>query len=106
LFVLLLRRLTSTLFPYTTLFRSFVLSLAASDPSLGLVMMISYILGFSIPFLILAFFIGHIKWVKKHSAKITKIGGYLMIIVGIALFFDWMTAFTAFLAKWTGFSGF
>lgn len=92
--------------PCTGPILGFVLSLAASDPSLGLVMMISYILGFSIPFLILAFFIGHIKWVKKHSGKITKIGGYLMIIVGIALFFDWMTAFTAFLAKWTGFSGF
>ena len=69
-------------------------------------MMISYVLGFSIPFLILSFFIGRVKWIRKHSALLVKIGGYIMILVGIALFFDWMTKLTSFLANWFGFSGF
>ena len=83
-----------------------VFSLAATNPDIGMVMMIAYILGFSIPFLLMAFFIGKMTWIKKHSNKIVKIGGYIMIFMGIALFFDWMTDLTSFLAGWFGFSGF
>ncbi|HLR63061.1 MAG TPA: cytochrome c biogenesis protein CcdA [Lentibacillus sp.] len=83
-----------------------VISLAATNPELGMVMMISYILGFSIPFLILSFFIGKLTWIKRNSSLIVKIGGYIMIFMGIALYFDWMTDLTAFLAGLFGFSGF
>lgn len=82
-----------------------VISLAASNPDLGMVMMISYILGFSIPFLVLSFFIGKLSWIKRHSIKFMKIGGYMMIFMGIALFFDWMTKFTSFLNEIVGFTG-
>lgn len=85
---------------------SFVLSLAATNPDVGMIMMISYVLGFSIPFLLLAFFIGKLKWIRKHSLKLVKIGGYVMIFMGVALFFDWMTKLTSFLAGWFGFYGF
>ncbi|MFD2749197.1 cytochrome c biogenesis CcdA family protein [Virgibacillus siamensis] len=83
-----------------------VMSLAATNPDLGMVMMISYILGFSIPFFILSFFLGKLGWIKRNSAKIVKVGGYLMIFMGIALFFNWMSKLTAFLAGWFGFQGF
>lgn len=83
-----------------------VLSLAATNPDIGMIMMISYVLGFSIPFLVLSFFVGKLKWIRKHNALIVKIGGYIMIFIGIALFFDWMTRLTAFLAGWFGFYGF
>jgi cytochrome c-type biogenesis protein len=83
-----------------------VLSLTATQPDLGLVMMLSYVLGFSIPFFILSFFIGKMTWIKRHSQKITKVGGYVMIFVGIALFFDWVTKLTSLLAEWVGFQGF
>lgn len=83
-----------------------VLGLAASQPSAYLVMMISYVLGFAIPFLILSFFIGKMQWIRKHSVKMVQIGGYLMIIVGITLFFDWITDLTSFLSNWLNFSGF
>lgn len=83
-----------------------VLSLAATNPDIGMVMMISYILGFSIPFLVLSFFVGKLRWIRKHSARLVKIGGYIMIFMGVALFFDWMTKLTAFLAGWFGFFGF
>ncbi|QKY69113.1 cytochrome c biogenesis CcdA family protein [Lentibacillus sp. CBA3610] len=83
-----------------------VISLAATNPDLGMVMMISYILGFSIPFLVLSFFVGKLSWIRRHSAKIVKIGGYIMIFMGVALYFDWMTDLTAFLASLFGFSGF
>lgn len=83
-----------------------VFALAATNPEVGMVMMIAYILGFSIPFLIMAFFIGRMNWIRKHSAKLVKIGGYFMIFMGVALFFDWMTDLTAFLSGWFGFTGF
>lgn len=83
-----------------------VLSLAATNPDQGMILMISYILGFAIPFLVLSFFVGRMNWIKKHSMKLVKIGGYIMIFFGIALFFDWMTKLTSFLASWTGFKGF
>lgn len=83
-----------------------VFTLTANDPSKGMVMMIAYILGFSIPFLVLSFFIGKLGWIKRNSHKLVKVGGYIMIALGIALFFDWMTKLTAFLAGWIGFNGF
>lgn len=92
--------------PCTGPILAIVLSLAATNPDIGMVMMISYILGFSIPFLVLSFFISKLKWIKKHSVRIIKFGGYIMIFMGIALFFDWMTKLTAFLAGWFGFYGF
>lgn len=83
-----------------------VISLAATNPDQGMILMISYVLGFAIPFLILSFFVGKMNWIRKHSNKIVKIGGYIMIVFGIALFFDWMTQLTSLLAEWTGFYGF
>src|SRR5699024_2371998 len=54
-----------------------VLSLAAAQPDKGMILMISYILGFAIPFLTLSFFVGRLNWIKKHSAKLVKVGGYI-----------------------------
>ncbi|MFD1037890.1 cytochrome c biogenesis CcdA family protein [Virgibacillus byunsanensis] len=92
--------------PCTGPILAIVLSLAATNPDLGMVMMISYILGFSVPFLILSFFIGKMNWIKKNSARFVKIGGYIMIVMGVALFFDWMTKLTSYLAGIFGFTGF
>lgn len=83
-----------------------IISLAASHPDQGMLLMISYTLGFSIPFLTLSFFLGKLKWIRKNSIKFIKIGGFIMIFVGIALFFDWMTKLTSFLASFFGFYGF
>lgn len=83
-----------------------VITLAATNPDLSMVLMISYALGFSIPFLILSFFIGNLSWIKRNSLKLVKIGGYIMIFMGIALFFDWMTKLTSFLNGMFGFAGF
>lgn len=83
-----------------------VISLVGTSPETGVILMISYVLGFAIPFLVLSFFVGKLSIIKKHSAKIMKIGGYIMIFVGVALFFDWMAKLTSFLASWFGWLGF
>jgi len=47
------------------------------------------------------------QWIKRNSVKIIKIGGYVMIVMGIFLFFDWMTKITTYLIGiFGGFQGF
>ena len=68
-----------------------VIALGATNPSAAMNYMFAYILGFAIPFFVLSFFVGKLKWIKKYSRHFMKIGGYLMIVMGVVLFFDWMT---------------
>ena len=84
-----------------------VISLGATNPSAAMSYMTAYILGFAIPFFILSFFVGKLTWIKKYSQYIMKIGGYLMIVMGVILFFDWMTKIIAVLSRlFGGFTGF
>lgn len=84
-----------------------VISLGVSQPTSAMYYMIAYILGFAIPFLVLSFFIGKLSWIKKYSVIIMKIGGYLMIVMGVILFFDWMTKIIiVFSSLFGGFTGF
>ncbi|CAM3430693.1 cytochrome c-type biogenesis protein CcdA [Aeromicrobium ponti] len=84
-----------------------VISLAAANPGSAMVYMIAYILGFGIPFFVLSFFVGKLQWIKRNSVKIMKIGGVLMMIMGVVLFFDWMTKIIAILSPlFGGFTGF
>lgn len=92
--------------PCTGPILAIVFTLAANNPQSGMVMMVAYSLGFAVPFLILSFFIGKLNWIKKNSPKLVRFGGYVMVFMGVALFFDWMTQLTSFLAGWFGFYGF
>ncbi|HHW38974.1 MAG TPA: cytochrome c biogenesis protein CcdA [Bacillales bacterium] len=84
-----------------------VLALSVSNPGSGMMYMIAYTLGFAVPFFILSFFIGRMQWIKRNSVKIIQIGGYVMIVMGIFLFFDWMTKITTYLIGiFGGFTGF
>lgn len=83
-----------------------ILTLAASDPSKGTLLLTTYSIGFAIPFFIMAFFISSTKWIVRYSNLIMKIGGILLIIIGILLFTDQMSKITAYLTKWFGVSWF
>ncbi|MFC7060289.1 cytochrome c biogenesis CcdA family protein [Halobacillus seohaensis] len=85
-----------------------VIAMGVSSPDQAVIYMISYVLGFSIPFIIMALFIGRLKWIKRHNRKVVKFGGYAMIFMGVFLFFGWMTQLTSFITNqffggWTGF---
>ncbi|MDX8366973.1 cytochrome c biogenesis CcdA family protein [Cytobacillus sp. Hm23] len=93
--------------PCTGPILSSVLVLAAANPGSGVIYMTAYSLGFSIPFLILSLFIGKMHWIRKHNVTIMKIGGFIMIVFGIMLFFDLMTKITIYLTPlFGGFTGF
>ncbi|MCM3595664.1 cytochrome c biogenesis protein CcdA [Metabacillus idriensis] len=84
-----------------------VFALTLSNPGSAMLYMLAYVLGFAIPFLILAFFIGRLGWIRKHNLKIMKFGGLLMIVIGIMLFFNWMTQIIiVFSRMFGGFTGF
>jgi cytochrome c-type biogenesis protein len=84
-----------------------VLALSFSNPGSGMIYMIAYVLGFAVPFFIMSFFIGKMGWIKRYHKKIMVIGGYLMIAMGIFLFFDWMTKLTSIMTNlFGGFTGF
>ncbi|MEB6548304.1 cytochrome c biogenesis protein CcdA [Heyndrickxia sporothermodurans] len=84
-----------------------VINLGLNNPNSALPYMIAYIIGFAVPFFILSFFIGKLKWIRRNSNRIVKIGGYIMIVMGIFLFFDWMTMLTGYMsAFFGGFKGF
>lgn len=84
-----------------------IVALVGTNPGMGLPYMISYYLGFAIPFFILSFFISRLGWIRKHSQLIVKVGGYIMIVVGIILFFDGLTFIIRILNPiFRGFSGF
>ncbi|NMH74617.1 cytochrome c biogenesis protein CcdA [Bacillus sp. RO2] len=84
-----------------------VIAMSINNPSSGMYYMLAYVLGFAIPFFMLSFFIGKMGWIKRNHTLIMKIGGYAMIIMGVMLFFNWMTKIIVWLTAITGgFQGF
>lgn len=83
------------------------LTLVGNNPSQGLWYMAAYILGFSIPFLLMAFFITKFTWLRKYSDIVMKIGGGIMIVAGVILFFDKFSLLNSLLQPiFGGFQGF
>lgn len=84
-----------------------VIILAATSPGTGLLYMSAYVLGFALPFFLLSFFIGRLVWIRRRSQQFMRIGGGLMIFIGVMLFFDHMNYFIRWLLPiFGGFTGF
>lgn len=76
-----------------------ILSLIAINPSQGMTYMITYILGFSVPFLLLSFFISSTRWILRYSSMIMKIGGLVMVIMGVLLYTDQIDKIAIYLLR-------
>lgn len=50
----------------------------------------AYSLGFCLPFIIMAFFIGKTRGILKYSGLFMKVGGTIMVLIGILLYFNKM----------------
>lgn len=84
-----------------------IITLGGTNPDSAMWYMLAYYLGFAIPFFTLSFFISRMNWIRKHSQKIIVVGGYIMIAVGILLFFDGLTyIINLLLPIFHGFKGF
>ncbi|MFL0582653.1 cytochrome c biogenesis CcdA family protein [Solibacillus silvestris] len=84
-----------------------IITLGGTNPDSAMWYMLAYYLGFAIPFFTLSFFISRMNWIRTHSQKIIVVGGYIMIAVGILLFFDGLTyIINLLLPIFDGFKGF
>ena len=87
-----------------------VQSLAFSEGTAarGAVLSVAYSLGLGIPFILLGLAyrrtLGAVRWVRRHQVWITRVGGLMMVAVGVLLVTGWWEIWTAELRGWiTGF---
>lgn len=58
-----------------------------------------YILGFTLPFLLVSYFISRMDNLLKHTEKLMKIGGVLMILMGLLLLTGYLEYFSEWIAR-------
>lgn len=78
-----------------------IIALAATEPGTWIGLITGYTAGFAVPFFVLAFFVGTTRWITKYSGILMKVGGSIMILMGILLFTDRMTQITIWLQRIT-----
>ncbi|WP_080837508.1 cytochrome c biogenesis CcdA family protein [Cohnella massiliensis] len=84
-----------------------VLAMGVSEPAKAIGYTTIYSMGFAVPFLVMAFLVGRIKWLNRHASLFMKIGGVLMIITGVLLYTDQMSMITRrLIGIYGGFRGF
>jgi cytochrome c-type biogenesis protein len=84
---------------------SSIISLAATEPERGLLYMVVYILGFSIPFFLLGFFLTLFKHIQRYSTIIMKSGGSMLMVIGLLLLTDKLSTISAYLNNIFNFTG-
>lgn len=71
----------------------------------GVILIIGYCLGLGLPFILLAFgstkAMRGVAWLRKHSRTVQKIGGWLMIMVGLLLVSGAWAYFINWVRQWT-----
>lgn len=74
-----------------------IIAMSTSEPGLWLTLITAYTIGFAVPFFIMAFFLGSTRWLLRYSNLFMKIGGGMIIAIGILMWFGQMTKITAWL---------
>jgi len=80
---------------------SSILLLAATEPGAWFKLTTAYTVGFAVPFFVLAFFIGSTRWLVRYSGAMMKIGGVVMLVVAVLLYFNKMYWITVWLNERT-----
>jgi len=84
-----------------------VLVMSATKSTLGITLIFAYIVCFAIPLFIWGLTLGSVRKFAKYGAILSKIGGYIMIVLGVLLLTNSMTKITIWLIKlYGGFTGF
>lgn len=78
-----------------------IIALAVSEPGAWFGLITAYSVGFALPFFVLAFFIGSTRWILRYSSVLMKIGGALMLLMGVLLFTNRMAQITIWLQQIT-----
>lgn len=83
-----------------------VLALAAGSPGYGGLLLLVYSIGFAIPFIGLAYTLGSVRLLSRYSLALERVGGVIMVAMGVLLATGYMERMSAWLIAVTGFQGF
>jgi cytochrome c-type biogenesis protein len=82
-----------------------VLALAATSHGYGGLLLLAYSIGFAIPFMLLAYALGSVRWLTRYTLVIERVGGGLMVLMGILLATGYMERMSGWLIQISGFRG-
>jgi cytochrome c-type biogenesis protein len=86
---------------------SAVLALSTTEASAqrGALLTIVYCLGLGLPFVVAALayrrMLGAIAWVRRHQVAVSRIGGGMIVLVGVLLLTGWWDTIVVELRQWT-----
>lgn len=83
-----------------------VLFMASQQPALGVPLLLTYALGFSVPFLLGAFFLERVRALHRFTPVLERAGGTLMVIAGLLLITNGFSWISRSLVNRVGFQGF
>jgi cytochrome c-type biogenesis protein len=78
-----------------------IVALAATNPNEWAWLTTAYTIGFGLPFVTMAFFLGAGKRNMRHMARVQRFGGIVLIAFGVLLLTGQMTSLTAWLVRLT-----
>lgn len=83
-----------------------VLALAATSPGYGGLLLLAYSVGFALPFIGMAYALGSVRRLARYSLLIERVGGAVMVVMGLLLATGGLERMSAWLLEVTGFTGF
>ena len=70
----------------------------------GAVLSVAYSLGLGLPFILLGLayrrMLGALRWVRRHQVWVTRVGGLMLVVVGLLLVTGWWDLWVAQLRGW------
>ncbi|MFD2673272.1 cytochrome c biogenesis CcdA family protein [Marinicrinis sediminis] len=82
-----------------------IIGMAAVDPANGMIYMLVYVLGFSVPFFLFAYFFTSMKRLHRYTRIMMKAGGAILIVIGYLLITDQLAILSARLNEIMNFTG-
>jgi cytochrome c-type biogenesis protein len=82
------------------------LALTEGTAGRGAVLSVAYSLGLGLPFILLGVayrhMLGAVAWVRRHQVWVTRLGGLMLVVVGLLLITGWWDLWVAELRGWVG----
>jgi cytochrome c-type biogenesis protein len=84
-----------------------VQSMALSEGTVGrgVLLSVAYSLGLGMPFVLLGLAyrrtLGAVRWVRRHQVWVTRVGGAMLVVVGLLLLTGWWDVLVADLRGWS-----
>jgi cytochrome c-type biogenesis protein len=82
------------------------LALTEGTAARGAVLSVAYSLGLGIPFIVLGLAyrrtLGAVRWVRRHQLWVTRVGGGMLVVVGVLLVTGWWDLWVDEMRGWIG----